>query len=294
MIPRGAGQRFVDTPAGRLGVLHAGKPGAGHVPVVLVHGGGTDSSAISWYRLVAPLADDREVWAIDLPGFGASMAVDPVGGPDAMADVLDSALIALGVGRTAVCGVSMGGDVALNLALRHPGRVAGLILIAPGGLVSRFRSPAAQRAAWLAARLPDALLLPAGRLANRFVRSALRHVVNDPSVLPPEAVDEFSRLARDPRGVLGYARYNQACIGRDRMLNDLTDRVHAITAPTLFFHGADDPLVDPQGSTRAVARMPQARLVLVPDCGHWAQLERHDEFLEAALPFLAALDDRRR
>jgi pimeloyl-ACP methyl ester carboxylesterase len=207
-----------------------------------------------------------------------------------MADVLAEAMTTLGIGPAAVCGVSMGGDVALNLALTHPERVAGLVLIAPGGLAPALGSAGRHRAAWLAAQLPDPVLLPAGRLANRFARAALRNIVKDPARLPAEVVDEFARLARDPRSVLGYSRYNQATLGRDRMLNDLTGRVQRISVPALFFHGADDPIVNPEGSRRAAELMPRARLVLVPDCGHWAQLERHDEFLAEVRPFLADLD----
>ncbi|WP_368820060.1 alpha/beta fold hydrolase [Kocuria arenosa] len=74
------------------------------------------------------------------------------------------------------------------------------------------------------------------------------------------------------------------------MLNDLTDRVQEIGVPALFFHGADDPVVDPEGSRRAAELIPRARPVLVPDCGHWAQLERHDEFLAGVHPFLTETD----
>jgi pimeloyl-ACP methyl ester carboxylesterase len=290
LTPPGAERRHIATSVGRLGVLHAGVPTPGRCPLVLVHGGGTDSSSISWYRLVEPLAAVREVWAVDLPGFGSSMDVAPVGGPATMADVLAEALAALGVGPAAVCGVSMGGDVALNLVLRHPERVVSLVLIAPGGLVPSLGSSGMHRAAWLAAQLPDRVLLPAGRFANRFVRTALRAIVNDPARLPAEVVEEFARLARDPRGVLGYARYNQTTLGRDRMLNDLTHRVQEIGVPALFFHGMDDPIVAPEGSRRAAELMQRARLVLVPDCGHWAQLERHDEFLARVHPFLTETD----
>lgn len=289
LIPPTAVERSVQTSVGRLRVLHAGPPAVGRAPLVLVHGGGTDSAAISWYRLFAPLSAEREVWALDLPGFGGSMDVPPVGGPVDLAAVVAETMELLGTGPAVVFGVSMGGDVALNLALRHAELVTALVLIAPGGLVPQWGNRATQFLAWSASRAPDWLLLPAGRFANRFVGTALRAVVADPARLPPAAVAEFKMLARDPRGVLGYGRYNQATLGPRGMRNDLSERVDAITVPTLFFHGEDDPLVDPNGSQRAAERMSDARLVLVPDCGHWAQLEAHDRFLAEVEPFLANL-----
>ena len=281
----------METGYGRLRVLHGG---GGGIPAILVHGGGTDNAGISWYRLFEPLAAGREVWALDLPGFGGSIEAPAVGGPRALAAVVAEVLQTLGVSRVLAFGVSMGGDVVLNLALDHPDLLAGLVLIAPGGLVPLFKNPRAHYWAWLAAQSPDWLLLPASRLANRFVGTALKAIVKDPATLPDEVVQEFVREARDPRGGIAYGRYNQATLGRRRMLNDLSERVGEITVPCLVFHGADDPLVDPEGSRRAAERMPDARLVLVPNCGHWAQLEAHDRFLAEVEPFLAEIDRRNR
>ncbi|MBR8743225.1 alpha/beta hydrolase [Nocardiopsis sp. MG754419] len=290
MIPPGADVRHVDTPTGRLRVLHAGSARPDTTPLVLIHGGGTDNAAISWYRLFAPLSVDREVWAPDLPGFGGSLDVPPVGGPRALADVVVRTMEALDVPRAVVVGVSMGGDVALNLALDHPDRVAGLVGIAPGGLVSTLHHRYAQYWAWRSAHLPDTVLFPAARLANRFTRTAVHAIVKDPRSLPVEVVDEFVREASHPRAARGYMRYNQATLGRHGMRNDLTGRVHEITVPALFFHGRDDRLVDPAGSRRAADLMSDALRVEVPDCGHWAQLERHDRFLEETRGFLARID----
>lgn len=289
LIPGGAHETWVDTRSGRLRVL-AGGTASGRVPVFLVHGGGTDNAGISWFRLFGPLSAEREVWAVDLPGFGGSIDAPAVGGPRQLAAVVAEVMGLLSPVPAAVFGVSMGGDVALNLALEHTELVAGLVLIAPGGLVPILKNPRTQFWAWLAAQAPDWLLLPSARLANRFVGSALKAIVKDPATLPAEVVAEFTREARDPRGGIAYGRYNQATLGRHGMLNDLSEQVERITAPTLFFHGADDPLVDPDGSRRAAARMPHASLVLVPDCGHWAQLEAHDRFVAAVRPFLDSLD----
>lgn len=313
LIPPGAHAQTIESSAGPLRVLHAP---AARVPVtaapnadagdaaadapatdpsdqtlsiVPLHGGGSDNAAISWYRLFEPLARYGDIWAPDLPGFGGSIDCDPVGGPAEQADLVAEVISSLQATPAVVVGVSMGGDVALNLALRHPDLVQALVLIAPGGLVPVFRNRPLNLAAWAMAQLPDAVLFPLGRLANRFVDQALRSIVEDPARLPSQVVAEFVREARHPRAGRGYARYNQATLGPTSMRNDLTDRVRQIGVPTLFFHGRQDPMVDPAGSQRAAERMSHARLVLVDDCGHWAQLEHHDRFVTEVEEFLRQL-----
>ncbi|WP_081684160.1 alpha/beta fold hydrolase [Granulicoccus phenolivorans] len=290
LIPPGAEVRGVPTPRGTLAALHAGTPGTSTTPVLLIHGGGSDSSTISWYHLFAPLGPDREVWAIDLPGFGGSIDVPPVGGPEAMADLLAAAAHHLGIGPAVVVGVSMGGDVALQLALDHPGLVRGLVLISPGGLTSRLGGRLAHSAVWTLTLLPDRVLVPLARFANRFAGTAMKSLVSDPATLPAAVVDEFVRLARDPRGSMGYGRYNQATVGRRGMRNDKTPLLHRIGVPTLLFHGQADRAVNPEHSRRAAQRLPDARLVEVPDCGHWGQLDRPDLFLDLLQDFLGEID----
>lgn len=289
LVPPGAAERTVDLDEGPLRALVGGS-GDG-VPLVLIHGGGTDNAGISWFNAFEAFGGRRRVVGLDLPGFGGSIDVEPVGGPGPMADLVVRALPDLGVRRRAVfVGVSMGGDVALNVALRHPEAVDGLVLVAPGGLAGRATTPAIQFAYWWLAQLPDAVLLPFARLANRFTRAAMHAMVHDPESLPPAVADEFVREASDPRAARGYMRYNQATLGRAGMRNNLLPYVQAIEAPALFFHGEDDPIVDPGGSRRAVERMPHARLVLVPRTGHWAQLEAPERFADEVRAFLDEVD----
>lgn len=292
LTPPGAERTTLRTSAGPLSALRAGARRPGRAPVLLIHGGGSDSASISWYRAIEPIARDREVWAIDLPGPGGSIGLPAAGGPAGLAAVAAEAIAAAGIAPAVVAGVSMGGDVAVNLALGHPGSVAGLVLVAPGGLVPRLRGPVTQLAAWLAAQLPDPVLLPAARFANRFAGSAVRAMVHDPATLPGRVLAEFERESRHPRGGIAYGRYNQATLGARGMRNDRSDEVRRIAVPTLLFHGENDRLVDPDGSRRAAQRMPHARLVLVPECGHWAQLEAHDRFVAETARLLAEVDRR--
>lgn len=311
LMPPGSAETFIDLDGGRVRVMRstaepAARCPAGattsdpsgavpgqrdtRAPVLLIHGGGTDNSAISWYEVFAPLGAEREVVAVDLPGFGRTTGIEPVGGAPELADFVARAARALAMPRAVVMGVSMGGDVALNLALRHPDLVEALVLIAPGGLVPVFRNRIAQLSAWLAAQLPDVLLVPLARLANRYVETALRAMVKDPDTLPPEVVAEFVREARRPGAGMAYGRYNQASIGPWSMRNNLLPAVSRVDVPTLLFHGQDDPLVDPEGSRLASELMPNAHLVTVPNCGHWAQLEARARFLTELSTFLAVVD----
>lgn len=293
LTPPAAVEGVVETARGCLRILRAGDAAAGAPSAVLIHGGGYDNSAISWFHLFEELGPERQVLAIDLPGFGGSIDVEPVGGPEAMAAVVAEAMEALHVGPAVVFGCSMGGDVALNLALRHPDKVVGLALIGPGGLVSQFKDPATHFMAWAGTRLPDRMLYPATRLANRFVKAAIKSVVHDPAAIPEEVLAEFIAESKHPRAGLAYGRYNQATIGRRRMRNDLSGCVDHIDVPTLIVHGAEDVLVEPEGSRRAAERMPRARLIVQPDCGHWAQLERPAAFRAETRKLLSTIDGRR-
>lgn len=293
LIPPSSAESFLDLDGGRVRVLRSTQEvegGSDRAPLLLIHGGGTDHAAISWFEMFEAFGAERDVIALDLPGFGRTTSIAPLGGPQAMADFVARAARALALPAAVIVGVSMGGDVALNVALRHPALARALVLIGPGGLVPVLRNRPTQCAAWLLAQLPDMLLLPMARLANRYVDRALRAMVTDVGTLPPQVVEEFIAEARRPDGGIAYGRYNQAALGPFAMRNDLLPVVDRITVPTLFFHGAEDPLVDPEGSRRASARMPDARLVLVPGCGHWAQLEAGDRFREEMRAFLAELD----
>ncbi|MBA8794808.1 pimeloyl-ACP methyl ester carboxylesterase [Friedmanniella endophytica] len=290
LVAPGATATWVDHGGGRVRVLRAGPGFGASLPVLLVHGGGYDHAGLSWYRVLEPLARHRPVLAPDLPGFGGTTGVEVTGDADRLADLLVEVVSGLGHPRFAVVGISMGGDVALHLALRHPGAVAGLVLVAAGGLTERIGSPAVQRAAWVAAQLPDPVLFGLSRVAGRFADVALGRVVRDRRRVPPPVRDGFRAEARRSDGGRGYARYNQATLGPRRMRNNLLPVVHRITVRTLLLHGEDDRLVAPADSRAATDRMPQARLVTVPDCGHWLPVEAPDAFLTEVVPFLAALD----
>lgn len=278
---------------GRVRLLRGGPPDhdprTDRLPVLLIHGGGYDNAAISWYKVFGPLATDRLVIAPDLPGFGYTEGIPVTGEVAELADLVIMIARACGLARLAVAGISMGGDVALHVALRHTETVAGLVLVAPGGLTDRLRNGRTQFAAWLATQLPDRVLFGLGRFAGRFTDRYLTKMVHDPATIDAAVRAEFAREARRHGSGVGYGRYNQATVGPRRMRNNLLPEVFRIATPTLFLHGEDDQLVDPAGSTTAVELMPRAELVLVGQCGHWLPIEAPEIFLSEVTDFLVAL-----
>lgn len=293
LLPPGATETWLDHGHGRIRVLSGGPPDhdprTDRLPILLIHGGGYDNAAISWFKVFGPLARDRLVLAPDLPGFGYTEGVPITGDVDELADLVITVARRHRLSRVAVAGISMGGDIALHVALRHPEAVAGLVLVAPGGLSERLRNRRAQFGAWLAAQLPDRVLFSLGRHAGRSADHYLQRMVHDPTTIEPVVRAEFSREARRPDSGVGYGRYNQASLGPRRMRNNLLPGVFRITTPTLFLHGEEDPLVEPASSLTAVELMPHAELVLVGECGHWVPIEAPEVFLSEVSDFLVAL-----
>jgi pimeloyl-ACP methyl ester carboxylesterase len=236
--------------------------GAGR-PLLYLHGAGT----YGWMPVHDRLARRRRLLLPVHPGFGASEGLEAIESMEDLVfhtlDVLD----ALGLDRTDVIGLSLGGWLAAELALRHPERVDRLVLVdAPGVRVPGVPMGDVFMASPSKAR---ALLFhdPASPVAAALL----------PDAPPPE------RLEAALRGREAAARllWNPA-----QQYRKLTSRLWRIRAPTLVVWGADDRLV-PLAYGEAWARgIPGARLVTIERSGHLPPLEQPERFAETALDFL--------
>ena len=163
-------------------------------PVVLVHGFGGDKN--SWLFVQQPLAEERTVHALDLPGHGASSKDVGDGSLATLADTVLGFLDALGIERAHLVGHSLGGAVVAAVAKAEPGKVASLTLLAPAGLHRRGRRrvPARVRGGELAARAETA--------AGQAVR---RPVAGDPATRGRPAALQAAR--RGGQGPVRAARH---------------------------------------------------------------------------------------
>jgi len=270
--------RFVKVPtqAGTISTMQAGKG----PPVVLLHGLG--ATKVSFLPTIGALADRHRVIAIDLPGFGDSDK--PLGAAyDAafFARSVVALLDALDLKRASLIGNSMGGRVALEAGLAHPGRVDRLVLLSPS-------------LAWLRGR-PFAPLLRFVRPELGVLQPAPRQLV-EPLVrrMIPGAeegwtaagVDEFLRSFLAPRGRAAfYAAARNIYLDEPHGPEGFWPRLAGLQAPSLFVWGRRDHLVPIAFARHVREALPEARHLEL-DCGHVPQFERPKLVHDAISGFL--------
>lgn len=254
----------------RTACLAAGDPTG--PAVLLLHGLGATSA--SMLPLVVGLGRDHHVVAADMPGFGASDAPRWKYTPEEMARWASALCRELGLQDVIVVGNSLGGRVALELALRDPRRIRGLVLLCPSPAFRRLRHlvPAVRL-------LPPALgAIPFPTAPHEAVVGFIRLLFSRPARLPRSwydaGADEFRRVMAKPR----HRRAFLACLRQvyvEEAFGDrgFWDRIPRISAPALFLWGDRDRLV-PAGFARHITEaIPHARSVVLEDCGHVPQFE---------------------
>jgi pimeloyl-ACP methyl ester carboxylesterase len=250
--------------------LEAGEPDA--QPVLMLHGLGATSASL--LPLVIGLGRDHRVIAPDMPGFGATDAPMWKYTPEELARWASALCDELGISSAVVVGNSLGGRVALEMALQDPERVEGLALLCPSPAFRRLRLlvPAARLLHPSIARLP--LPIP----PHEAVVGAIRLMFAEPTRLPrawyDAGADEFRRVTAQPR----HRRAFFACLRQiyvEEAFGDrgFWERLPAVQARALFIWGARDRLV-PAGFARHVSTaLPHSRSVVLDDCGHVPQFE---------------------
>ncbi|MCW2948813.1 MAG: Pimeloyl-ACP methyl ester carboxylesterase [Actinoallomurus sp.] len=262
-------------------------------PAVFVHG--LAGSASNWTDLMGLLTDELVGDAVDLPGFGYS---PPPPDRDYSIDAHTRSVVRLiekrGRGPVHLFGNSLGGAIATRLAGTRPDLVRTLTLISPAlpDLRPRY-GPARILAAtmpgfgpWAIRRLT--LLSPEQRVQN-----TLEMCFADPASLHP---DRLMDLVADTRRRDQLAHNAEAIIASSRaivtayMRRSLWRYAARVSAPTLLIYGRHDRLVDARMAVRAGRVFRRSRVVVLPDVGHVAQMERPEA---VAREFRALLEDTR-
>ena len=272
--PAGFEERFLDARGSRLRYLVAGEGD----PLVLVHGLG--GAAANWLAL-APLLPGRRLIVPELPGHGGSSPLPAAPSLSPYADRLGLLLEYESAAPAAVVGHSLGGAVALRLALRRPESVSALVLAAAAGISSTTRSARY-------ALTVTGILKPGRKIAphrRRVARSALlkrlvfgRWGASDPPALPPEVVEAL---------LAGPARHTDTVSAATALVrDDVRPDLERISCPVLVLWGARDNQL-PVDDAFDYARRLRAPLRVIADCGHLLIVERPAACGDAITGFLS-------
>ena len=232
--------------------------------LVFLHGGG--STAAVWQRQIRHFAARHSPVAVDWPGHGRSSGTEALPSMAAYADVTLALLDRLGLSRAVLVATSMGGLVALDLALRARARVEALVLMSTAARI----------------KLSDEMVetwrqVMTGRAPQPFTKAGYGDDV------PIEVMREGWELQvrTDPR-----VRYLDL-VALQKV--DLRSRLGEIRKPTLVVHGSKDPTIAPAEGAALAAAIAGAKHVEIPGGGHYLYRERPDAVHSAIDSFLQGL-----
>ena len=260
--------------------VHYHDSGSG-APLVLVHGSGPGATAWSNFsQNIAALSQHFRVIALDCPGWGLSDT--PEAQNSDLVPVLKGLLDELGLQKAAFVGNSMGGAASISFAVLHPERVSHLVTMGspcPGpNLFSETMGTEGLKILFDTYRQPT---------PENFMR-----LVNVMCFDPAFATEELAR--ERAAATAAHSAHVEKFLQPGNMLTLLPDffqlaaRIPEIAVPTLAIHGRNDRTVHYENSLQLVSLVPNARLYLINQCGHWAQLEHMEEFNRVVRQFLEA------
>lgn len=265
-------RRDLSTPGTRTHYL---EHGTGE-PVILLHGSGPGVSALANWRFTLPiLGRERRVLAPDLLGFGRTETSRPVR-VDLEAwvgQVVDFA-DALELQSFDVVGNSMGGAIALALAVQHPARVRRLVTM--GSLGVPMAITPALEAVWGYTPDLERMRQIIGLFAwdQSYARDEVLVRLRYETSLDPFVRARYEAMFPAPR---------QAAV--DAAVVPEVD-LRVLPHDVLLVHGRDDRVVPLDTSLALADVLPNTRLAIYPRCGHWVQIERRVEFAELVAAFL--------
>ncbi|WP_062990091.1 4,5:9,10-diseco-3-hydroxy-5,9,17-trioxoandrosta-1(10),2-diene-4-oate hydrolase [Nocardia anaemiae] len=269
--------------------LHYHEAGVGNGPtIVLLHGGGPGASSWSNFaRNIPVLAREFHVLAVDQPGFGLSDKPTEhpqyfVHSASALKDLLDALEI---TGRVHLLGNSLGGGTAVRFALDYPDRAGKLVLMGPGGLSVNLFAPDPTEGVKNLAKFNY-------EPTRENLEAFLRIMVFDQSLITDELIDERFASASTPEALAATRAMGKSFAGADFEQGMIWRDAYKLRQPVLLIWGREDRVNPLDGALVATKMIPRVQLHVFGGCGHWAQLEKFDEFNRLATDFLAGVKEK--
>lgn len=247
-------------------------------PLLFIHG--VSGCWQNWLENLPHCAARRRCVALDLPGFGASPVPEWPIGMEAYGRLMREFCAELGLDGATLVGNSMGGLVAVELALAAPETFERLVLVSAAGIINTWRpEERAVATAWAWRRFSP---LFADRGRQIVSRRRLRRAVFQPFVRFPDRLDGDVLVEQIVNGLHEADGFEPALA--DLIRTDFRDRLATIAMPTMVVWGLSDRVVPVAAAASYHRRIPNSRLEIFERTGHVPQLER-------PLRFNALLDD---
>jgi 4,5:9,10-diseco-3-hydroxy-5,9,17-trioxoandrosta-1(10),2-diene-4-oate hydrolase len=258
--------------------VHYNEAGSGET-LILIHGGGPGASGWSNFRRnVDYLAEKYRVIIVDLPGYGKSDIVVP---SDRMfgfyANVIHNMMDALDIKKAHFIGNSLGGGTTLKFALDYPDRAGRLVLMGSGGGYPYFTPMMTEGMKILFDTYEGEG--PTIEKLRRFISI----MVYDASFITDELLKERLAAATKPEIMANPPIKLRGKFPAEELWRE---RLDLLTHEVLVIWGREDRVVPLDSAFMLMKQIVRARLHVFPQCGHWAQMEKADEFNELVMQFM--------
>ncbi len=259
--------------------IHYHDAGSGF-PVIFIHGGGPGASGWSNFnRNIQAFAANWRVIIIDLPGFGQSDHKVPVDGVFASyAETTIGLMNVLGLEKAHIVGNSLGGGTALMMAIKHPDRVQGIVMMGTAGSLPVFGLFPSE-----GQRKLSAFYEGEGGPTIEKLRDFIHSLVFDPSMVSEAMLQQRFEVATRPEVIANPPlKFKGGKPFEDLWSLDLRSVQHQI----MLVNGREDRVTPVDANFLLLKLLPNARLYVIPQCGHWAQWEKPVEFNATVHNFL--------
>ena len=241
------------------------------LPLLLIHGFGGDYQ--NWQFNQPELAADRAVYAIDLPGHGGSSKAVAGGDVAALAASVRSAMAALGIARAHLAGHSLGGAIALQLALDEPARVASVTLVCSAGLGPEIN-----------AEYIEGFIRSDRR---KDMKAVIETLFADPAFVSKDMIEDLLKYKRLDGAAAALRAIADAVFPGGRQGAVFAGRLAGLDVPVQAIVGEGDRIIPPSHASA----VPEARRHVLSGAGHMVHIERPAEVNRLIGEFVAFADE---
>ena len=256
---------YVDVPAGRI---RYAKRGDGADTVIFIHGFGGDAD--NWLFNIDAPATAATVYAIDLPGHGSSVKANPDPTLHGFAKTIVAFMDALKIESAHLVGHSLGGAIAMRLAIDAPGRVKSLTLIGSAGLGSEINGE------YLSGFVSAA--------SRRDLKPVVEHLFANQELVSRQLIDNLLRAKRIDGVEAGLTALSATVFPGGRQGSVLAGEIAKAGKPILVVWGRDDKII-PSGHAAVLGKA--ARVEVIDGAGHMVQMEAAGKVNEMILAHIA-------